>query len=79
MNKIGPTADDRTLELGVEELCLRIGTATFGIFFLDLENAREAAHHINLSGRDVEIFEKKSGRVVEVCGGAGFPGKASNR
>jgi hypothetical protein len=31
--------------------------------------AREAAYHINLFGRDVEIYEKKSGKVVELSKG----------
>jgi hypothetical protein len=37
----------------------------FGVYFTDLPAAREAARHINLGGRDVAIYERKTGKVVE--------------
>jgi hypothetical protein len=47
------------------ELCLRLGNAIFGVSFTDLTDAREAARHINLTGRDVEIYERNTGKVLE--------------
>ncbi len=55
-----PPVDDARVEL-----CLRIDRKMFGVSFTDLETAREAARHINLSGRDVQIYERYTGRVLE--------------
>jgi len=48
-----------------QELCLRIGKMVFGVSFTDIEEARDAARRIIRSGRDVEIYEKISGKVLE--------------
>ncbi len=73
MGKILPPANTQAIESGAAELYLRIGQAIFGVSFTDLAEARQAARQINLSGRDVEIFEKKTGKVLEWS--AGLAGK----
>jgi hypothetical protein len=49
-----------------------MGNEIFGISFTDIAAAREAARHINLAGRDVEIYETHSGMVVESSRGVSF-------
>ncbi len=69
MDRFIPPSTRPTLEPKAVELCLRLGNTIFGVYFTDLTDARDAARHINLTGRDVEIFEKNGGRVVEFSKG----------
>ncbi|OYV41634.1 MAG: hypothetical protein B7Z80_01045 [Rhodospirillales bacterium 20-64-7] len=46
------------------ELCLRVDAEVFGVTFVDLAEARSIAGKISARGRDVEIFEKDSGRIL---------------
>jgi hypothetical protein len=46
------------------ELCLRVGGDVFGVTFVDLAEARSIAGKISERRRDVEIFEKASGRIL---------------
>ncbi len=69
MGSFIPPSTIPTSEPKAVELCLRLGNAIFGVSFTDLAGAREAARHINLTGRDVEIFEKNGGKVLEFLKG----------
>ena len=71
MSSIHPLSNTPKSELEAVELCLRLGDAIFGVSFTDLTDAREAARQINLTGRDVEIYEKTSGKVLESSKGMG--------
>jgi hypothetical protein len=64
MGRLFPPPAARTLRPGAAELHLRMGKKIFGVSFTDLAEARDAARHINLSGRDVEIYEKDSSKVL---------------
>jgi len=69
MRPYSPSPPSATDEHSVIELYLRIGKEIFGISFLSLEEARQAARTINRTGRSVEIFEKISGKVLERTAG----------
>jgi hypothetical protein len=49
------------------ELYLLFGDALFGISFLDLAEAKAMADLLCATGREVDVFEKNSGRVVYHC------------
>ncbi len=50
---------------GRPELCLLVDGKIFGMSFLTLESARRAAHYLNATDREVDVFERQSGRVIE--------------
>ena len=59
----------RTCEPGSVEPHLDVGDTILCVSFPTLAAAREAARRLNLSGRDVKIFEMNSGKVVELSVG----------
>ena len=65
MTRFSPRFDTLTSGQAAPELCLRIGKQIFGISFPSLAEARDAAHQIILSGREVEIYERESGKILE--------------
>ncbi len=50
------------------ELCLLMDGQIFGMSFMSLPSARKAAYHLSAFGREIEIFERKSGKVLERVG-----------
>jgi hypothetical protein len=69
MSEMLQPSTTQTPEPRAVEMCLRLGNEIFGVTFTDLTDAREAARHINLTGRDVEIYERNSGKVLEASKG----------
>jgi hypothetical protein len=46
------------------EFCIRVDGKTFGIMFLSLSEATEAALGLQAQGKKCEIFRRESGKVV---------------
>jgi hypothetical protein len=65
MDSYSPFTNPQPRDASAGELYLRVGTEIFGVSFLNLPDAQIVARQISASGRDVDIFEKNSGFVLQ--------------